>query len=107
MSLLQAESEALQKVYNIDCVLNEIILMKLNIWQEAAGDNKAIHEHNATPMTSSESLKDKTAPHLPEEQSPNTHNSLDDLEVDNILSLSKVEQQNAEHRSHLTIVSRF
>lgn len=54
-------------------------------------------------MSSSESQKDKSALHL-EEVSSGPNKSPDDLEVDNILSHSKAEQQNAEHRTN-SIVS--
>lgn len=57
-------------------------------------------------MTSSESMKDKTDTHLDEENSAN-FKSPDDLEVDSILSHSKVEQQTAEHRATNSIVSAF
>lgn len=73
--------------------------------QEVQSDTKPIHEHNANPLSSSESMKDKTDSHLDEESSA-TDKCPDDLEVDNILSHSKVEQPSAEHRANL-IVSEY
>lgn len=48
-------------------------------------------------------MKEKAGQHI-EEESSATDKSPDDLEVDNILSHSKVEQQTAEHRTN-SIVS--
>lgn len=53
-------------------------------------------------MSTNEPLKEKIDQNLEEENSSATDKSPDDLEVVNILSHSKSDQQNAEHR---TIVS--
>lgn len=74
--------------------------------QDYANDNKTTHEHNVTPMSSSESQEDKTAQRLDDVVST-PGESLDDLEVDKILSNSKVDQQNSEHRFNLTVRIHF
>lgn len=53
-------------------------------------------------MSTNEPLKEKIDQKLEEENSSATDKSPDDIEVDNILSNSKSDQQNTEHR---TIVS--
>lgn len=53
-------------------------------------------------MSSSETQKDKTA-QLLDDVGPVSDESLDDLEVDKILSHLKVEQKNSEHRVNLTV----
>ncbi|XP_055318755.1 period circadian protein isoform X2 [Sitodiplosis mosellana] len=68
--------------------------------KDIPSDTKPIHEHNAIPLSSTESMKDKTDSHLDESSATDKPGS-DDLEVDNILSHSKVEQQTAEHRTNL------
>lgn len=68
-----------------------------------AKENKPNHDLNSsTPMSTNEPLKEKNDQNLGEENSSATDKSPDDIEVDNILSNSKSDQQNAEHR---TIVS--
>lgn len=57
-------------------------------------------------MNSSESQKDKTAQLLDDVVSAPGESS-DDLEVDKILSHSKVDQQNSEHRFNLTVRIHF
>lgn len=57
-------------------------------------------------MAPSESLKDKTDPISVEANRSATDKSPDDLEVDNILSHSKVEHPSAEQRANL-IVSEY
>lgn len=61
-----------------------------------------MHDHNAIPLNPSESMKDKAGQHL-EVESLATDKSPDDLEVDNILSHSKVEPPTAEHRANLIV----
>lgn len=75
-----------------------------NSLQEAASDNRASHEHNVTPINSSESQNDKTTQHSDEDGS-NTDKSPDDLEVDEILSHSKMDQQNTENCANLMVSS--
>lgn len=70
--------------------------------QDIPSDTKPIHEHNAIPLSSTESMKDKTDSHLDESSATDKPGS-DDLEVDNILSHSKVEQTSAEHRANLIV----
>lgn len=53
-------------------------------------------------MNSSESQNDKTSQHS-DEDSSNPEKSPDDLEVDQILSHSKMDQQNTENRANLTV----
>lgn len=69
--------------------------------KETISENKSINDHNAIPLNNSESMEDKNDQHLDEESSA-TDKSPDDLEVDNILSHSKVEPQN-EHRTNLIV----
>lgn len=69
----------------------------------SAKENKPNHDLNSTiPMSTNEPLNEKNDQNLEEENSSATDKSPDDLEVDNILSNSKSDQQNPEHR---TIVS--
>lgn len=49
-------------------------------------------------MSTNEPLNEKIDQHLQEENSSATYKSPDDLEVDNILSHSKSDQQNSDHR---------
>lgn len=49
-------------------------------------------------MSTNEPLKEKIVENLEEENSSATDKSPDDLEVDNILSHSKSDQQNTDHR---------
>lgn len=71
-----------------------------------AKENKSNHDlNNATAMSTNEPLKEKNEQNSGEENSSaRDKSSPDDLEVDNILSHSKSDQQNAEHR---TIVSVY
>lgn len=57
-------------------------------------------------MSSSESQKHKTAQLLDDVVSA-PDESLDDLEVDKILSHSKLDQQNSEHRFNLIVRIHF
>lgn len=77
--------------------------------QEIQSDIKPIHEHNAIPLTSTEPMQDKSDSNLDEESlaTDDFVKSRDDLEVDNILSNSKVEQQTTEPRTNMIVSALF
>lgn len=72
--------------------------------QETQIDTKPIHEHNAIPLNSTEPMQDKVISNLDEECSATDKSP--DLEVNNILTNSKIEQPTIEHRAN-PIVSAF
>lgn len=86
--------QAIQYDFIFSSITQEVSLAK---------ENKPNHDlNNTTPMSTNEPLKEKIDQKLEEENSSATDKSPDDIEVDNILSNSKSDQQNTEHR---TIVS--